>query len=95
MTGHEDILRPKECHWPKRCALTTLWFVHGCVRTCGYSITFDQRNVCVEQRPPFLALGSHQSLVAFCTENVVVQISYPPTTGNRHVEIFHAIIEVH
>jgi hypothetical protein len=34
-------------------------------------------------------------LVAFCTQNVVVQIGYPLTAGNRHVEIFDAITEVH
>ena len=28
------------------------------------------------------------------TQDVMVQISYPLTAGNGHVEIFHAIIEV-
>jgi hypothetical protein len=39
-------------------------------------------------------LRSHQPVGALCAQNVMVEVGYPLTAGNSHVQIFYALGQV-
>ena len=40
------------------------------------------------------ALRSHEAMSMLRTQDVVMQISYPLTTGDRHIQVFYSILDV-
>jgi hypothetical protein len=42
-----------------------------------------------------LALRSHEAMGMLGAQEVMMQVSYPLPAGNRHIQIFYAILDVH
>jgi hypothetical protein len=57
----------------------------------------DQANIRVETScgRPLSALRSHEAMGMLGAQEVMMQVSYPLSAGNRHIQIFYAILDVH
>jgi hypothetical protein len=53
---------------------------------------FDTRATSITISSP---LRSHEAMGMLGAQKVMVQVGYPLSAGNRHIQIFYAILDVH
>src|ERR1700682_4823466 len=41
------------------------------------------------------ALGSHETMAVLCTQYMMMEGRYPLSAGNRHIQIFYSVVEMH
>jgi hypothetical protein len=43
----------------------------------------------------FSALGSHETMAVLSTQYMMMEVRYPLSAGNRHIQIFYSVVEIH
>jgi len=43
----------------------------------------------------FSALGSHETMAVLCTQYMMMEVRYPLSAGNRHIQIPYSVVEMH
>ena len=43
----------------------------------------------------FSVLGSHETMAVLCTQYMMMEVRYPLSAGNRHIQIPYSVVEMH